>query len=190
MSSNNEDREGEISMAAMEEIDKWLRAATLEQLERGAGRLRAAIEGFELAQLETDKDETVLLDWLRFPFPCLTNHFYRNVQGNTLISAEGRAFKATVTQTVLMATGYNFVLPSHIKLGIHIKVFSSANYINKFDWDNTIKALQDGIFEAQKLPLKPPRPRVTDAWIWHGEVDKFVTSKPGGYSLVKLWVLE
>jgi hypothetical protein len=139
----------------------------------------------------------VLLD-LRLLFPVFTNHLYRKVGNLMLLSAEGRVFKKDVISQIHIAYRENFVIPYHVPLGIHIEVYSPANYINRFDWDGCPKALQDAIFEAQRLePAEAgKRPlKATDTWIRHAIVDKFAMvgeeeeNHPDGYSRVKLWVL-
>lgn len=73
------------------------------------------------------------------PYPPSINHYWRRVGPRTLISREGRRFRASVM--ALLAA--RRVRPLHGKLQVHVEVFPPDN--RRRDVDNVVKALLDAL---------------------------------------------
>lgn len=96
--------------------------------------------------LDTPKNPTTAR--FKLPFPPTVNHYYRRVGYKTLISKEGRAYRATVVR--LIRTGEHahngFLFPAEHRLNVEIQVWVPDKL--RRDIDNLPKALLDSLQHA------------------------------------------
>lgn len=80
---------------------------------------------------------------LTLPWPVSTNVYYRNINGKTIISEKGRAYRKAVADQVLIqrgAKGYTGRLSVHIEAHVPDK--------RRRDLDNMFKAVLDSLAHA------------------------------------------
>lgn len=82
---------------------------------------------------------------LELPWPPSMNHYWRNVAGKVLISAEGRAYRKTIID---MAYAQNWVhwFGQHDRLSVRINV--SPPDRRRRDLDNMLKPMLDALTHA------------------------------------------
>jgi len=75
------------------------------------------------------------------PYPPSLNHYYRNVRGRTLISAEGRRYRARVKACLVGS------IPLRNRLRVIVRVCPPDR--RRRDLDNVLKALLDALQHAR-----------------------------------------
>ncbi len=92
---------------------------------------------------------------LVLPFPPALNRYYRNVNGRTLVSRDGRAYRNTVAETLLVT---HFGRGRSMPEGARIKAEITAHVPDRRrrDLDGLLKAVLDalthaGIYEDDSL---------------------------------------
>lgn len=81
--------------------------------------------------------------WLVLPYPPSVNHYYRNVNGRTLISAEGRAYRVRVAVELGLQRPKPVRGPMRGRLSLEIEVNPPDK--RRRDLDNVLKALLDAL---------------------------------------------
>lgn len=80
---------------------------------------------------------------LTLPWPPSINHYWRNVAGKTLISADGRAYRKAVADQVLIQRGAK-QYPGRI--AVHIAAYMPDK--RRRDVDNLLKSVLDSMTHA------------------------------------------
>lgn len=85
---------------------------------------------------------------IRLPFPPTMNTYWRNFRGRTVLSLRGRKFKKMVGEIVLTSIKKDLIKEIYNKrLEVYIDYFPPDR--RKRDLDNYVKAILDGLEEAQ-----------------------------------------
>jgi hypothetical protein len=157
-----------------EEVQDFWKLASPEQLEVGATRLLAAIEGARAAEMP-------LTDWffeMGLPMPPSTNNLYATVRGRRVLSDEGRTYKERLGW-LIHAKYPDFSIPERTPLEMQLTLFFPAHLVNGSDTSNRIKIIEDAIVEAS-------RTKANDHWIYDLVVRKRISPNGNNYCAVRL----
>lgn len=81
---------------------------------------------------------------MQLPWPPSMNRLWRNVQGRTLLSEEGRRYRRAVAKACLLARVAGLRLDGRLSLSVMVQ----APDRRARDLDNLVKAVQDGLTHA------------------------------------------
>ena len=77
---------------------------------------------------------------ITLPWPPSVNRYWRNVNGRTLVSREGRAYRAAVLSEVLLQGA-----AQHYRGRLRMVIIAHPPDKRRRDLDNLVKAIQDGL---------------------------------------------
>ena len=85
---------------------------------------------------------------LTLPFPPTVNHYYRNVNGRTLMSKEGRMYRGLAIRSCQWQR--TPVISPDVRLAVQIDLYPSNR--RRWDIDNRVKACLDALQHAGVIP--------------------------------------
>ncbi|WP_287416611.1 RusA family crossover junction endodeoxyribonuclease [Oceanithermus sp.] len=77
---------------------------------------------------------------ITLPWPPSVNRYWRNINGRTLVSREGRAYRAAVLSEVLLQGA-----AQHYRGRLRMVIVAHPPDRRRRDLDNLVKAIQDGL---------------------------------------------
>jgi crossover junction endodeoxyribonuclease RusA len=83
---------------------------------------------------------------LFLPYPPSLNHYWRNVRGRTLLSADGRAYRGRVATAVYEQHAGDHELGKHARLAVVIRIYAPDK--RRRDLDNIPKGILDSLQRA------------------------------------------
>lgn len=105
------------------------------------------------------------MSWsLSIPFPPSTNRIWRNVQGRTLLSREGRTYRARVVEAVYAAKLQGFG-----RTKVRLVVAAHMPDERRRDLDNLLKAANDALQAARVFEDDS---QITDLRIYRAGLDR------------------
>lgn len=80
---------------------------------------------------------------LTLPWPPTVNTYYRNINGKTIISAKGRAYRKTVADEVMIQRA-----AKHLDVALKVEIEAFRPDRRRRDLDNLFKAMLDSMVHA------------------------------------------
>lgn len=109
---------------------------------------------------------------LTLPWPPTVNTYYRNVQGKTLISAAGRAYRAAVADQVLVQRG-----AKQLSGRLEVSIVAHVPDRRRRDLDNLLKGTLDSLTHA-------------GVWVDDEQIDRLTIERGPVGGMVKVTIME